>query len=461
MITKIKANITGKGDRAQLIRGGLGSLILKIFNLVLILSLSIVLTRALGAELFGIYTYIFAIITLLAVPAQFGMTTLIVRETIIAEDKNDWGLIRGLWRWANINTVIISFILILSCILYIRFFSNNRELISDNAFLYATIAIPFIALSALRSASLQGLRKIVYSQLPENIIRPIVLILLILFYWFFFSKTFSSEIAIILNVLSIFVSFIFGAWLLSREKPIELLNKPKPHYKKSQWLKSIIPFSFMEGVNVINTQTDIVMLGILGSAIDVGLYRVASQGALITTVGLTAVAMAAMPFFARFYAKGDLLQLSKVAVMSARVSMILALPLSLVFIFYGDRVLSIMFGQEFAKGYLILIVLTIVQLINAMFGTSGRILNMTGYEQDTLKGMLIATLSNIVLNAIFIPIYGALGAAWATGVSILIRNIVLWFMVYNRLGIDTSLFGIFHNKARMKDYEKNNFKKIF
>lgn len=454
MISKIISSLKGNGDRAQLLRGGSGALVLKVINIALTLGLSIVLTRALGVELFGIYTYIFAIVALLVVPAQFGMTTLIVRETVWFEKNKDWGLLRGLWRWSNITAIMTSLLLIVVSITYVKLFSKNASLTTDNAFLYAVISIPFIALSSLRSASLQGMRKIVQSQLPESIVRPLVLIIIVLVYWLFFSQQFTSESAVILNLLSVMASFIFGAWLLRCETPAELMNRPEPRYKTKQWLKSIIPFSLMEGVSVINTQTDIIMLGLLGSVVDISLYRVASQGALITTVGLTAVAMAAMPFFARFYAQGDLIKLSKAAVISARVSMILAIPLSLVFIFYGDTVLSLLFGSEYVNGYPVLIILTVVQLINAMFGTSGRILNMTGYEQDTLKGMIIATVFNIALNAILIPLYGVEGAAWATGISILIRNIILWFMVYSRLGIDTSLFGLFHNKSKIRSLQK-------
>lgn len=444
----------GNGDRTQLMRGGIGALLLKILNIILTLGLSVVLTRALGAELFGTYTFIFAIIALLAVPAQFGMTTLIVRETVKAESQKDWQLLRGLWRWANLSAFGISAILIVLSIIYAKLIVNSTSLINSSAFLYAIMAIPFIALSALRSSSLQGLRKIVQSQLPESIVRPLLLICFIGLYWAFFSKSFTNESAVILNVTSIVLSFIFGAWLLHRETPIEVLSKPEPKYKSREWFNSIIPFSLMEGVSVINTQTDIVMLGVFGSAVDVGLYRVASQGALITTVGLTAVAMAAMPFFARFYAQGDLLKLSRAAVITARVSMLLAIPLSIVFIFYGDIALSLFFGEEFENGYLTLIILTVVQLINAIFGTSGRILNMTGHEKDTLNGMLTATLCNVILNFILIPMYGVEGAAWATGTSILLRNIMLWFMVYHRLGIDTSLFGVFHNYSKIIALQK-------
>ena len=458
MISKIKSTLGGSGNRAQLLRGGIGALVLKVLNIGLSLGTSIVLTRALGAESFGIYVYIFALVALLSVPAQFGMTTLIIRETVRAETEEDWGLLRGIWRWTNITTSIISIVLIIFCIGYFILFADSNDKLSDNnVFLYAIVAIPFLALSGLRSASLQGLRKIAQSQIPEGIIRPKVLIALILFYGFFISHDITSATAVMLSVLSIIISFIFGAWLLHRETPVEVLKKPKPQYKTKLWLKSVIPFSLLEGVGVINTQTDIVMLGMFGSAVDVGLYRIASQGASITTVGLTVVAMAAMPYFARFYAQGDILKLGKIAVITARASMLLAIPLSLLFIFYGDTILTIAFGDEFANGYAILVVLTIVQLINAVFGTSGRILNMTGHEKDTLKGMLVATFCNILLNFILIPSYGAVGAAWATGTSILIRNVMLWVMVYHRLGIDTSVFGIFHNKIKMNELQKTNF----
>src|SRR5690554_7004830 len=43
------------------------------------------------------------------------------------------------------------------------------------------------------------------------------------------------------------------------------------------WFKSIIPLSLLEGVLIINSQTDILMLGMLGNETEVGLYRIAFQ----------------------------------------------------------------------------------------------------------------------------------------------------------------------------------------
>ena len=448
--------LKGDGNRAQLLRGGAGALILKILNIVLALSASIVLTRTLGAEQFGVYTFIFSIIVLLMVPAQFGMTTLVVRETAKAEAEENWGLLRGLWRWTSSTAMATSIVIMLLCAVYVKGFATHiYAATSTDAFLYALIAIPFIALSSLRGAALQGLRKIVQGQLPESILRPLLLIIILLTVVLFSPKTISAKDAVLVNVASTVIAFAVGAWLLRREKPRQLLLKPQPQYKSKAWLKSILPLSLLEGVGIINVQTDIVMLGLLGTTVDVGLYRVASQGAMITTLGLTAVAMAVMPFFTRFYAQGDLIKLSRTAVISARASMLLAVPAALVFIFYGDSVLTLAFGQDFAKGYAVLVILTVVQLINAMFGTSGRLLNMTGHEQDTLKGMAAAAVCNVLLNFMLIPLYGAEGAAWATGSSILLRNIILWSMVYHRLGIDTSIFGIFHNQDKLKKLSKN------
>lgn len=454
---KLISTLKGDGNRAQLLRGGAGALILKVLNIVLALAASIVLTRILGVEQFGIYTFVFSIIVLLMVPAQFGMTTLVVRETAKAEAEKNWGLLTGLWRWTNSTAIGISLVIIIICVLYVKIFAmSTHEITNINAFLYALIAIPFIALSNLRGAALQGLRKIIQGQLPESIIRPLLLIILLLAVAAFSAKAVIAKDAVLVNVVATVIAFIVGAWLLRRYKPSQMLLKPQPQYKSKLWLKSIIPLSLLEGVSIINLQTDIVMLGLLGTTVDVGLYRVASQGAMITTLGLTAVAMAVMPFFTRFYVQGDLIKLSRSAVISARASMLLAIPASLVFIFYGDSVLTLVFGEDFTKGYAILVILTCVQLINAMFGTSGRLLNMTGHEQDTLKGMTAAALCNVLLNFILIPLYGAEGAAWATGSSILLRNIILWLMVYQRLGIDTSVFGVFHNKDKLKAVVKRN-----
>lgn len=443
LIDKLKGN----SDKSQLLRGGIGVLGIKVISTGLGLISSVVLTRALGIEQFGIYTYIFALIALLVVPAQFGMTTLVIRETAKAEANKAWGLMKGLWAWTNSISLSLSVVIIALCIAYTFLIPNNSSLLEKNSYLLALVSIPFIALNSLRGAALQGLRKIIKGQLPESLIRPLLMIGMISVAWYYSEAGLEAFDAVLYSVVATVFAFVIGAGLLLKEKPKEVNRSQAMEYKKKEWFKSIIPLSLLEGVLIINSQTDILMLGMLGNETEVGLYQIAFQGAALTTLGLTAVASMTMPYMARYHTQNRVDKLAQLSVMSARASMLLALPALLLFAFFGKEILLFFFGESFVGGYIILLVLAMSQFINAFFGTSGRILNMAGLERLSLTTMVVATIVNIALNAALIPIYGAGGAALATAFSIVIRNIILWVIVYKHFGIDSTALGLFHKKA--------------
>jgi len=94
--------------RGRLIRGGLGSLALKLGSTALGFLLAILLARTLGPEGYGVYAFVFAIVSLLAIPTQLGLPQLVVRETAKAQAAEQWGLMRGLWRWSTLAVWLFS-----------------------------------------------------------------------------------------------------------------------------------------------------------------------------------------------------------------------------------------------------------------------------------------------------------------------------------------------------------------
>lgn len=426
---------------SKLFKGSAGVLFLQVAGIFFSLVISMLLTRALGLEQFGLYSYVLALINILVIPAQFGVGTLIVRETAKSEAKEEWGMIKGIWIWSSRISLAISCLLIFSSILYYSYFSTNTSSTVKAVFISGCLLIPLISLNSLREAALRGLRRVVLAQLPDSVLRSTLLILLILAFMQMNKNFLSAKTVISLNVISTFAAFLFGVYLLKIVSPPSIAACRDPKYMHKDWLLSVLPLSLIEGVNIINAQTDIVMLGIFGTMADVGIYKVAFQGAFFTTLGLTAISTAATPYFSKYHAEGDLYSLAKTASNCARGSMILALPVFILFCFLGDVILGLLFGQEFKSAYRVLLILSAIQLINAAFGASGRILNMCSYEKDTLLGMSLAAVMNIVLNYLLIPKYGAIGAAIGTGMAILFKNFILWFRVYKRLNIDSSILG--------------------
>jgi O-antigen/teichoic acid export membrane protein len=68
------------------------------------------------------------------------------------------------------------------------------------------------------------------------------------------------------------------------------------------------------------------------------------------------------------------------------------------------------------------------------------VLQMTGQQNLAAKGLAIAAVLNVALNAALIPAFGPLGAAFAPGASIILWNILLLFGVVHKLNINPTIF---------------------
>lgn len=436
----------GGALRKQLLSGGAGSVGLKIANVGLGMALGVVLARTLGPAEYGIYVYVYALMSLLAIPAEFGLPALVIRETARAEADQQWGLIRGIWRWAGLTATGLAFALAVIGAVFAWLFSDHFSTSQLATFGWSLALLPLIVLGNLRGAALIGLRKTVRGQLPEQFVRPVLLIGLIAAAGLFTRGEITSDQAMALHTFAAAIAFVFGVWLLWRERSASAATRSTLVYRIKPWFASTLPLALIAGMSLINTNIDLVMLGFFVTPSEVGVYRVAAVGAALVSLGLTAIGMVTMPHFAHFHAKGDMVRFQSLATASARASLLLALPAAITLLLFGSSILRLVFGPGYDSGYLVLAILTCAQLVHAGFGTISPLLNMTGYERDTAKGVAIAAVCNVILNVAMIPLLGTTGAALATAITLIVWNVVLWRMVRRRLGVDSSVLGSFQKR---------------
>ncbi|QVL51533.1 MAG: flippase [Thiocapsa sp.] len=428
--------------RGHLVRGGLGSLAFKLGSTALSFILALLLARTLGPEGYGVYAFVLAVVSLLAIPTQLGLPELVVRETSKAQATGHWGLMRGLWRWSTLAVWLFSSFVLCIALFSLRAFADQLTALTHATLVAAMWLVPLIALGNLRGAALQGLRHVVLSQLPEHIFRPGLLIFLWLAVLVVLpAQTLSAATAMGIHALAAAIAFVLGAWLLWRALPVELASRPAPVYAARAWLLSALPLGLAAGVQVINAQSGVLLLGLFRTDEAVGTYKVALAVATLIPFGLMAVNVVVMPYFARLYAQDDRVRLQRLVTVSARVVLGLALPVTFVFVFYGEWFLSTAFGQDYAAGHTALAILALGQLVNAGMGSVGVLLNMTGHERDTLRGVAIAAVTDLVLGLVLIPPFGLVGAALATATTLVIWNLLLRQAVWRRLRIETMAFG--------------------
>lgn len=451
IFSKIRAGFNrffrGGSLRAFLLRGFLGSGALKIFHTLLTLAVAILLARALGPEGYGIYAYAYALASLLAIPAQVGLPTLVVREVARYHLEEKWGYLKGILRYSTQVVLGLTTLLMFGTFLVIWLFAGGIDSIQLETFAWALLLVPLIALGNLRGAALQGLRKVVQGQLPEMLLLPALLLIFVGIALGLNGGELTPPGAMVLHSLAAGLAFFVGVVLLLRAIPIPV-RTISPAYESKAWFRSILPLSFISGMQIINTQASIVLLGLLTTtSSDVGIYRVAVQGATVVSFGLMMINTVIAPQISRLYHSGDRERLQRMVTWSARAILATSLPLAAVLIFFGAPILQLVFGEEYASGDTALAIMCLGQLVNAAMGSVAFLLNMTGHERDTAKGLMIAAIINILLNLMLIPPFGIEGAAMATAFSLAGWNIILYRLVRMRIGIDSSAIGWYSKKV--------------
>ena len=426
----------------QLLKGAAGSIGIRAYSSLASLFISIYLARHLGASDFGLYSFAISVIMLIAIPASLGVPELTVRETAKTQAHSNWALLAGLWFWGSrlITLLSISSVLVSIVVCYFLFDIVDKSRL-EGVFA-GLILIPIISLINFKSACIRGLRHTILGQMPDNIVRTSMFLLFILVMPIYIGKL-SPIKTIYLYIFSSLIALLVSKLLLNYLKPVELKFVTTPAYATGFWFKATLPLSLITGLQIINGYSDVIVLGLFRENNEVGIYKAVAQLSLMVAFGLQAINQVLHPHFSRLYSIGEHERLQKLVSVSARLIFGISLIPVILLIFKGSNVLSLVYGSYYSLGAGALATLAFGQLINSSMGSVGALLNMTGHERYTIRGVTLAAVVNIALNFILVPIYGMVGAAVASSISMIIWNLLLRYYVRKLLNIESS--GLFHS----------------
>jgi O-antigen/teichoic acid export membrane protein len=228
-------------------------------------------------------------------------------------------------------------------------------------------------------------------------------------------------------------------WLWRKYRPYPIPEKLKISGFITGW-KPALPFALFAGINVVNNNIDIIMLGAYVADSDIGIYRISSRVATIISFGLVAVNMGFAPRISSLYSSSEFSQLQSLASKAALATSVFGLSIFMIFIFLGHWILEL-FGTEFSVGTGILSVLSFGQLFQVLLGSAGLLLMMTNYASSVAFNFSASAVLNIILNFIFIPKFGPIGAAYATCTSLIAVNLINGFLVWKYLKINPTMLG--------------------
>jgi O-antigen/teichoic acid export membrane protein len=399
---------------------------------------SISLARLLGPEGFGQYALVMAWLALAALPVVAGIPQLITREVASYSQSRNWGLYRGVFRAANVWVIFVSGILLGAYFLADWVGGWFYEKGKWSLLGIVILLLPIRGFNAIRNGAIRGLGFPSLSELPGQVMQPLVLLMLIVILISFDDLT--VRMVLTIQVAAGVITLVAATVLYRRVRP-STISGYTPLYQCKAWSRALLPFTLMGMLGTLSTQVGVVVLGFLGTDEGVAAFRVAERGAHVTALSLVLVNMVIAPSIVRVYKEGDVMELQRLSRRTARGAFVMTLLLATGLVVLGKPIIDLVFGVEYVDiAYLPMVVLVLGQLVNVAFGSVGLLLSMSGHERLTLLGQFAGLVTIVVLALLLIPKYNELGAAIAAAGGLVVWNCVLGFAVARRLKIRPGIF---------------------
>lgn len=429
------------GIAAQLIRGVSGSGLLTIVNTLATFATAVLLARLLGAEDYGIYAYAISWVALLGVFAKAGIDQVMIRNVAVYHREHDWAHIRGMIRFGLAAIATAGMLCALGAAAIAWVLHGDAPQMRE-ALWIACLLLPLQAMAVPFGAAQQGLRQVVFAQLPGLLIVPVTFLAATGSLYLLAAGTATAHQALALRIGAVALGLVSAVLLLERglKRAGRPESLPDPTYQARQWWKSAAPLVLMGSMFMVNANADILMLGSLAGAREAGVYKVATRGAELLTFSIAIVSAPLGPIIARLHAERRHQSLERVVRTVAWIAFIPTAALGAFFLSSGTIFLSL-FGAEFSgpESVSALCALTIGQLVLAAAGPVGLLLVMVGQERFAARSIAVGAIANIGLNAVLIPLIGILGAAVATTCSTILMTFMLVIFSAKQLRINPTV----------------------
>lgn len=421
------------GSANSVVTGTAGTLALNSATLALNFLTTVVLSRLLGVTGYGAYAFAVAWAMLLTAFAGLGLSPLVVRNVASAATTASWGVLRGTLRWANLVVLLTALVTVGSAA------AVGLALLGDNnllrrSFLVALLLIAPLSLTTVRQSAMQGLGKVVLGRVPETLVAPGLFLALAVGADIVLAGGLSPTATVVAQLLATVAAFAFGAMLLMRSLPREA-RAAAPEIHGHEWSRSAVPFFAIGLLSTANTQVGTLVLGTLGAPADAGVFSVATRVTSFVGFLMLAATYPLMPALARIHATGDAAGLRSAVTRSARVIVLLTLPIAVLIASFAESLLHGVFGAGFGGGAAAARILVLGELAKALVGVAAIALLMSGFEASLTRALALGAALNVVLALALTPHFRVAGAAAAQAIGATASSVAVAWLASRRLDL--------------------------
>lgn len=398
-----------------------------IYNLtyqILVLILPLITTpyisRVLGAEGTGIYSYTISITTYFILFGTLGISMYAQREIAYVQDKVKE---RSKIFW---EIIVVRFItLSLSMILFYLTYARNGEY----SMYYRILLLEILANCFDISPFFQGME-----EFKKIIVRNLIVKMVSIISVFLFIKTENdTNIYLLIYALSTFLGNI-SLWFYL---PKYIHKVP---FKELQLLKHIRPTIVLfvpQVATQIYTVLDKTMIGnMVADKAEVGYYEQSQKIVKMLLTIVTSLGTVMLPRIANKFANGKKEEIKENIYQSFEFVYFLAIPLTCGVISVAPIFIPLFLGQAFEKSSILTSIISPIILIIGLSNVIGtQYLLPTKKQKQFTISVVAGAFCNLILNGMLIPKLLSIGAAIATLLAESVVTLVQFYMIRNEFSI--------------------------
>ena len=357
------------------------------------------LSRVLGPNGVGIYSYTYSIVYYFMMITLLGVNNYGNRRVAQVRD-NKRKLSKEFWSIYCLQLIMGS-IMILLYLLYIFFFVNDFKFIAIIQTIYIFSAILDINWLFF---GLEEFKKTIIRNSFVKIGSVLLIFLLVN------NENDVWKYALIMSAMTCLSQIVLWSFIKGKITFIKITWKDIFKHIKPN-LVLFIPVIAVSLYKIM----DKIMLGGMTSVSEVGLYENAEKILNVPLAIITALGTVMLPRMSNIVAKKDFRQAKKYISKSIVFIMFLSYAMLCGLIVIGYKFAPFFFGEEFQKTGLLIILLAIT-LPFISFANVLRTQFLIPMEKDKIyiKSVFLGAFTNLFMNIIFIPKYGSIGACYGT-----------------------------------------------
>ena len=389
---------------------------------------TILITRTIGPEQYGVFALAVTIITVIDALALMGFEPAMVKFVAQYKAQNDISHVKGTICLGLGICLVSSLVLVVAGLPAAELIANGifHKSALTPALRLMLLGVPFVSLTLIILSALQGAKLVKYRIFVQQVLMPIFrFVVVCVLLWLGYQITG----VVWAWVLTSIFGFIWAGIFLSRRICALFHGYAVPEKKKIFSFSLPLLFSqlFYQNINIIG----IIIIGICFPIAKTGIYTVAMRVIPLILIPLVAYNSIFSPIISDCFTKHNMEELKNIYKTGSRWVITITLPIFVLIIFFSKEIVTV-FGPGFAESAQIMIILLIGQMFNVSSGSTGIMLSMTGKTLYNLFNSGSLCVLNIVLTSLLISRFDIIGVAYAYTTSIILIQLLqmgqVWYL---------------------------------